>query len=302
LPRKKESKKAMAAGFGITVLALFGLFFGLVYFRPSVSVNHLPSTVPHYSTLWGRYVPADVSLFGFENYTAIRVYNSSYPIQYKVLLEIVNPKVSLDAPYIDSALTIAFEHPNESVAFAFVNQAAFNNFTTAFASVSFAAVHVGNDTMYNVQDLYSGQPQFGWLALIPADRGVAFALGASDAKEAVQLCLQVTPSNSLISKLDVRDMLYIANGTSNHLAIGVQAFPGVIPTANNTMTVVDASRSQVTVRRVLEFNSTSTAVADYGLVKQDYLASRAFTIYDPYVETTEYRDLSGVVSAVRLVE
>jgi len=300
--RKKESKKPFIAGFVITVLGLFGLFVFALSLRPVAVVNPLPTSFPQYTALWGRYVPASAELFGFENYTAIRVYNSSYPTQYSTLLDIINPHVSLKSTSITSALTVSFIQPNESIAFAFVNQGAFNNFTAAFAPVSYSAVTVGADTMYFVQDLYNGQPQFGWIALIPADRGIAFGLGTDSAKLAIQLCLQVEPSNALISKFNVRQMLYLANGTTNHLAIGLQGFAGVIPSANNTMTVVDASGGQVVVRRILEFNSSSIALAQYRTVQQDYLASRTVAIYDAYVRTMQYEALAGVSGAVRLVE
>jgi len=300
--RRKESKKPFIAGFVITVLGLFGLFVFVLSMRPVAVVNPLPASVPQYTALWGKYVPASAQLFGFENYTAIRVYNSSYPTQYSTLVDIINPHVALKSTSITSALTVTFGQPNESVAFAFVNQKAFYNFTTAFAAVSYSAVPVGPDTMYFVQDLYNGQPQYGWIALVPADRGIAFGLGTSDAKLAVQLCLQVEPSNALISRLNVRQMLYVANGTANHLAIGLQGFAGVIPAANNTMTVVDASGSQVVVRRILEFSSTSMALAHYTTVEQDYLASRIVAVYDSYVRATQYETLAGLSGAVRLVE
>ena len=300
--RKKESKKPFIAGFVITVVVLFSLFFGLLYIKPPVNVVSLPAKVPQYNSLWGKYVPANFALFGFENYTAIREYNSSYPTQYSTLLDILDLKVSLKSTAINAALTVSFSAPNESIAFAFVNSAAFSNFTDAFANANFAATTVGEDSMYYVRNDLNGQIQFGWLALIPADQGIAFAIGNTDAKTAIQNCLQVTPANALISRLNVRQMLYVANGTANHLAIGIQGFPGVIPSANNTMTVVDATGTQVVVSRILEFGSTSTAVSEYSSVKQDYLNSRQFQVYDSYVQATEYEALSDVTGAVRLVE
>ncbi len=303
MPRKKkESKKAFVAGFAITVIALLGLSFGLFYFTPGVPVNHLPPQVPQYSAVWGRYIPQDALLFGFENYTAIRQYNASYPTQFSTLLNIVDLKVSLKAVAIESALTVSFASPNESIAFAFVNRAAFENFTSAFSSASYSAVPSGNATMYYVRNYLNGQFQFGWIALIPADRGIAFAVGNADAKLALQKCLELRASDAVITKLDVRQMLYIANGTSRHLAIGIQLFPGVIKDASNTMTLIDVEGSQVLVRRILEFNSTATALADYNGVRQSYLSSTLFNVYDSYVRATAYMPVSDVTRVIRLVE
>lgn len=300
--RKKESKRPFVAGFAITVIVLFSILVGLLYIRPGITVNNLPTSIPQYSPLWGKFVPDGFLLFGFENYTAIRHYNSSYPTQYKTLLDIIDLNVSLKPAVISSVLTISFSAPNESVAFAFVNPGAFENFSSAFARVNDSGIRVGGDTMYFVRNSAQGSIQFGWIALIPADRGIAFATGTSDAKQAIQRCLQVNTGDAFVSNLNVRRMLYVANDSINHLAIGVQGFAGVIPLANSTMTVVDASHSQVVVRRILEFNSTSTALSQYNNVKQGYLASRQFDVYDSFVRTTEFRAISDVTGAVRLVE
>lgn len=300
--KKKESNRPFVVGFAVTVIVLLSVTAGFLYFRSSVSVENLPSSIPQYTPLWGKYIPQSFLLFGFENYTAIRHYNSSYPTQYSTLLNIIDLHVVLKAPAIESALSVSFASPNESIAFAFVNPGAFSNFTNAFAAAAPEAVPVGQSTMYFVRDLANGQVQFGWLALIPQDRGIAFAIGGNDAKTALQKCLEVTPSDSFVSDLNVRKMLYITNGSLGHLAIGVQAFPGVLPTANRTLTVVDVSGNHVIVRRVLEFNSTATALSEYNATRQSYLSSSQFAVYDSFVRATEFQAISDVVGAVRLVE
>ncbi len=303
MPKKKqESKRAFVAGFGITIVALLVLSLGLLYSSPGPTVNHLPSDVPQYTAAWGSYVPSNAQLFGFENYTAIRVYNSSYPTQYSTLLNIIDLHVSLKAVAISSALTVSFAAPNESIAFAFVNPEAFANFTDAFANVNYTAVQVGNASMYYVRNFANNQFQFGWIALIPADRGVAFALGNADAKTALQMCLELKPADALISRLDVRQMLFLVNGPSRHLAMGIQLFPGVIHDASNTLTVVDVTGGQTVVKRFLEFGTPSTALADYNAVRQSYLSATSFSVYDSFVGATTYEALSAVSGAVRLVE
>lgn len=300
--KKKDSNRPFVAGFVITVALLSALFLGVLLTRPEVSVQHLPSTIPQYSTLWGKYVPDSFLLFGFENYSAIRQYNSTYPTQYSTLLNIIDLNVKLKAPAIDYAMTVSFASPNVSLSFVFVNQAAFTNFTTAFEQAAPEAVPVGLDTMYYVRNAASSGIVFGWIALVPADRGIVFAVGNLDAKTAVMRCLQVTSSDALISHLSVRQMLYITNGTADPLAIGVQGFSGVVAGANTTMTVVGVSGSQVLVQRVLQFNSTSSAVSDYKMVKQSYLSSYEFLVYDSFVQARQLEKLSSLTSAVRLVE
>jgi hypothetical protein len=303
LRRKKgSSRRSVAFGFIVTVGVLFGLFFGLIYFRPGVTVNQLPSNIPEYSSFWGNFIPSDALQSWFENYTAIRLYNSSYPTQYSTLLSVTQPSVSLGAGAIDSVLSVTLSEPNESVAIAFVNPQAFNNFTTAFSQLGYEAVNVGPDTMYGlVQNEYQGQSENGWIALVPQYRGIAFAVGSSDAKQALQICLQVPSSDSIMSKMNVRQMLYIANGTNGHLAIGIQAFPGVIPAGNNTMTVIGVSGGNTVVDHIIEFNSTSTAVSEYSTVQTDYRGS-AFTVYDAYIQAKELQSITMVAQDVRLVE
>jgi hypothetical protein len=300
--KKQSSRRSVAFGFIVTVAVLFGLFFGLIALRPTITVNHLPSSIPVYSSFWGNFVPSDALQSWYENYTAIRLYNSSYPTQYSTLLSVTQPKVSLGAGAIESVLSVTLTQPNESVAFAFVNQQAFNNFTTAFSQLSYEAVSVGPNTMYGlIQNEFQGQAQTGWIALIPQYRGIAFAVGSSDAKQALQTCLQVQSSNSIMSKMNVRQMFYIANGTGGHLAIGIQAFPGVIQAGNNTMTIIGVSDGSTVVDHIIEFNSTSTAISEYSMAQTDYRGS-AFTVYDSYIQAKELQSVSKVAQDVRLVE
>lgn len=300
--RKKESRKPLVVGFAVTVILLFSLFFGLILIRPGIPTYTLPSNIPQYAAEWGPYIPANSLLFGWENYTAIREYNASYPTQYSVLLNILDINMKLRSTAIDSVITVSFAQPNESISFAFVNQVAFNNFTTALAPFGSSAVQAGGNTMYYVRNSLNGQIQFGWLGMIPASRGIAFAIGSGDAKQALMNCLTLKPANSLISEMSVRRMLYVANGTSGHLALGVQQFAGVVHSANSTLTVIDHSGSQVEIRRVLEFDSTNTAVTQYDNVKGSYLNAHQFAVYSSFILATEYEANADLSGAVRLVE
>ena len=304
--RRKESRWPIALGFFITVAVLSGVFLGFVLLRPAVTVNHLPSEVPASDSLWGRFVPDNMVQFWFENYTGIREYNASYPVQFSDLLSLTAPAISLPSTSIYYSMSVTLAQPNESIAIAFVDPQTFNNFTSVFSSASplrITAVPVGPNTLYGpVQNNYEGNLQNGWLALIPAYHGIAFAIGSNDAKQALQTCLQVTTSDSILSRNDVRDMLYIANDTAGHLAIGLQGFPGVIPSGSTTMTVVGVSGGTTVVSRIIEFNSTSTAVTQYPHVETDYRSSTAFKVYVSFVRATQYESVSSLAIYVRLVE
>ena len=279
MPKKKASRKPIAVGFAVTVVALSVFTFALLYNRPGVPVTHVSSQAPEYSPMWGAYVPSGAIQFGFENYSAIRSYNSSYPTQYEFLLNIVDVGASLKKTSIDSVLSVTFEKPNASAVFAFVNKGAWANFTNAFAKAGVAATMVGRDSLFYVRNSEQGQFQYGWIALAPKDHAIGFALGDVDAKTALTECLQTTPSTSSLSRLDIRQMLSLVNGT-DHLAVGLQGIPGVIPAANDTLTVVDDSGTQVLIHRVLEFRNSTLAVQLYNVVKQDYLDSRVFAVFD----------------------
>ena len=292
----------MVLGFTITVLVLTSLIALFLFSRPGITTKNLPDTVPQYAAIWGPYVPKNAQLFGYENYTAIRQYNSSYPTQYSILINIPSLSLKLRSAAIDSVLTVSFASPNESIAFAFVNQAAFNNFTNALSSYGSSRVPAGSNGMYYVQDSQKGNLVFGWLGIIPAHRGIAFAIGGNDAKQALMSCLTLTQANSMIAQLNIRQMLFVANGTTGHLALGVQHFPGIVPSANSTLTVVNFAASRVQINRVLEFNSSNSAVIEYDRVKMSYLSAHLFTVYGPFVLATEYQAASDLTGAVRLVE
>jgi|GEM_PF-3768697 hypothetical protein len=293
----------MVISFSVTVLLLAGIALGLSLSRPSVPVMHLPQTLPTYSATWARYVPSNSVLFGFENYTLIRQYNASYPF-YGTLLTLPDVRLDLPSRLIDSVLTIVLETPNATVDIAFVSPRTFANFSETFARYGFAAVQQGQNTMYYVRDLTKGTLQFGWIALAPSDDAIAFSLGSEVAKEAIQEVLGVQQGSvsSVIDRQDVRGMLYVVNGTSGHLALGLQNFPGVVRSGVATFTVVNAVGPQLEVSRVVEFNSTSVALAQWTLVRSAYLSATKFVVFDTLVQATEFHPLSKVAEYVRLVE
>lgn len=299
----KQSRKPMVISFSVTVLLLAGIALGLTLSRPTVTVLHLPQTLPTYEATWARYVPANSLLFGFENYTLIRQYNSSYPF-YGTLLNLPDVRLTLPARTIEAILTIVLETPNATVDIAFVTPRAFTNFSNAFANYEYSAVQQGQNTMYYVRDLTKGSLQFGWIALAPSDRAIAFSLGSEVAKEAIQEVLGVQQGSvvSVIDRQDVRGMLYVANGTSGHLALGLQNFPGVIRSGIATFTVVNAVGPQLEVSRIVEFNSTGVAVAQWTSVRSAYLYATKFVVFDTLVQATEFHPLSKTAEYVRLVE
>jgi hypothetical protein len=289
-------------GFVITLLVLGSVAVGLFLARPTVQVRSLPASVPEYSAVWARYVPSSALLFGYENYTAIRRF-TTYPV-FGTLLDLPDLGVELTGQGMVGVLTIVLSTPNASVDMAFVNDAAFRNFTTALAPHNASAVIEGGNRMYYVRNYFGGQFQFGWLAIIPSDKAVAFSLGSNDAEAALieVFGVQAGTVKSVITRPDVRRMLYIVNGTGIHLSIGLQDFAGVVRTSNATLTAVDSSSTLVQVARVVEFNSSQAAVNDWTDVRSAFLNAHGFTVYDSFVEAVELGQVSNIVQYVRLVE
>lgn len=301
--KRKQSNRSVAFGFALTVIVLSGVALGLIFTRPSIQVVHLPEAVPEYTAVWARYVPSNALLFGYENYTSVRNY-VAYPF-FNSLLDIPELKLELAGSAMLGILTIALSTPNASVDIAFVNDQAFSDFSNAFSSLSYAAVREGNNSLYYVRNYANTTGfQFGWLAIIPSDKAIAFSIGSTAAEDGVIECLQVQQglATSVISRLDVRQMLYLVNGTGGHLSLGLQDFPGVVKDGAITLTVVDSSGSSVQVRRVIEFNSSQAAVNDWTEVRSAYLNAHQFTVYDSYVEAVEVGSMSDITSYVRLVE
>jgi hypothetical protein len=300
---RKQSNAPFVVGFVVVLVALVALVGGLIYFRGGIDQRSLPSNPPEYRAVWANYVPSDVKLFGFENYSLIHEYNSTFPL-FETFLFFPDAGASVQVADIGAILTMVLKTPNETVDMAFLNPTGFSTFASKFASYNASAVIDGDNSMYYMRRFLNGTYTYGWLAIIPQDRAVAFAIGSTEAQSAIKVCLSVQQGHteSIISTLQMRQILYIAGGTDGHLSIGLQNFQGVITGAPSTATVVDAVGSQVEMRRIVQFNSTSEALSGVADVKHNFLSASTVVDYQSFVLETEYHPISQLVTYVRFVE
>jgi hypothetical protein len=299
---RSQSHKPFVVGFVVVLVALVALVGGLILFRGGVEQRSLPSNPPNYSAVWANYVPSDVKLFGFENYTLIHEYNSTYP-RFDTFLYFPDAGAGVKVADMGAVLTMVLANPNETVDMAFMNPTGFSAFASNF-SIGGPGVMDGDNSLYYARRYLNGTYTYGWLAIIPQDRAIAFAIGDAEAKSAIQVCLSVQQGHteSIISTLQMRQILYIAGGTGGHLSIGLQNFQGVVTGAPSTATVVDAVGSQVEMRRIVQFNSTGEALSGVADVKHNFLSASTVVDYQSFVLETEYHPISQLVTYVRFVE
>jgi len=289
----------------VTFAVLAGLYgaFYVSVLTPRINVEHLPQSIPSYSSFWAKYVPANAVQFGFQNFTKIRLLNSSFPFQNRIL-QLVKPPESISTPDVDYFLTIVFGQPNITVDIAFLNPQSYLDFQAPLQSQVGSGEQVSSGTLYAVAVTASGRQSLGWLALLPTDGAVAFAAGTNDAKQAVLLSLQsaADPSSlSVLSRTDFRQSLYIVGGMSDHLALGLTNFPGIVRSGLSTLTSVDSAGLYLFVKYVVAFANSSAAMSHYSEVRQGYLGAQSLVVYDSYVLAKEQDPLSMLGPDYRLV-
>jgi hypothetical protein len=308
--KKKGGRHLISISFMVTFLVLVGIYvaFYISAIGPHIDVEHLPQNIPPYSSFWGRYVPADAVQFGFQNYTKIRGLNPSYPFQNR-LLQVVKPADVISTNDVNYFLTVVFAQPNITLDITFLNTNSYLNFQAPFVGQAGFGEQVGNATLYEVAVSPAGTNStsslaIGWLALIPQDNAVGFAAGTTDAKQAVELSLDSATNpttQSILSRTDIAQTLYIVGGIANHLAIGAQNFPGVVRTGEMTVTSVDSSGPYLYVKNVVAFANATAALSHYSDVTHAYLGSHKFVVYDSYVMAQEQDSLDKLGADYRLV-
>ena len=306
--RRKKTQGRMhvlAISFFVTFIALAGIYaaFYISVITPHIETQHLPESIPPYSSFWAKYVPANVAQFGFQNFTKIRLLNSSYPFPAN-LLELLKPADLIQTSDVNYFLTIVFAQPNITLDIAFLKEQSFVNFRATLLTESSFGEQVGNVTLYDVAVRVNTQPVTGWLVLFPNDRAVGFAAGATDAKQAVQQSLDsaANPSAlSVLARVDITQTLYIVGGVDNHIGLGGENFPGVVKSGLMTVTSVDSSGPYIYVKNIVAFANSSAALTHYSDVTHGYLGSQKFVVYDSYVLAQEQDPLSRLGADYRLV-
>jgi hypothetical protein len=300
--RRRRRPRAFAISFAVTILVLSTLF-GVLYLQQfAIPTAPLPKEIPQYVSLWGNYVPFDAVLTSFQNLTMIRTANSSIPRNAKIL-DIVTPRVQLNNSEVNSFLSVVLSRPNATADIAFVGSKPFAELA-GIASQAVPGSVIGNAKLYFVTDILTNKSvASGWMAIIPDDKAIAFSSGQITGKDAISEVLGVRNGSipSILSRVDIRQMLYIVGGVGGHFSLGIQNFPGVVRSGQMTLISVDSVSPGIAIKYVVGFSDSSAAISQYGAVKSAYLGARTFRVYDSYVLAVDDEPLSALEGAVRLV-
>jgi hypothetical protein len=289
--------------FALTIVVLSGLLAFLVLTTPTHPVPNfsLPSTLPTYPTAWAKYVPSDVLEVSAINYSLIRQLNSS-AVPQDVPLKLVNPNESITPDMVRATLAITFQTPNATVALVYLTRPSFQQFAAPVAEDNSRVLGTKPSLYYTLANVGNKSAR-GWLALIPSDDLVAFAIGSSPALSAINLSLEASNGTipNILQSTAVRQILYIVNGTQNHLSFSIQNFPGLVQTGTMTGISVDSVGSSIRVSYVVAFRDSSTAKSQEDYMRSSYLSASVFSEYDQYLKALVYRPFSQMQFAVRLV-
>src|SRR5439155_4309940 len=138
---------------------------------------------------------------------------------------------------MNSRLTIGLTVPNPTVTVALLTPSGFAEAFSAFESTTLPYSQVGPSRLFSVSNIAGGRSTATWVTLLGDDQGIAFAEGALPAFDAMNRVLGVRngTSSSILVRQDVQRLFYTVNGTANHLAIGIQNFPGAVTTGQTTL-------------------------------------------------------------------
>ena len=290
--------------FAVVLLALVGGSISILYLSGQVAVNHLPPNIPSYTSAWANYVPASFLQVGFENFTYTRTVNASVPPSGYVI-QLISPQVNVTTSEVKTLLTVTLTAPNQTVDIAFLTHSAYDSINSSLGSREKYSNETAGGRIYFVGARANETTiEFGWLAPVARDSAIAFSVGYATAQSAVEeiLTTVVGKAPSILSLPGVNRVLYLTGGPDNHAAMGLINFAGVVRTSNVTATAVDFKGGLVSVSTVVGFNSTQTAVSQYGYVKSVYKQYHNFTVYDEYVKILGNVPASQLEAMIRTVE
>ena len=302
--KRKKGKNRTKISFVATILVLsIAAFVGyaLSFRIPSYSI---PSNLPQYGGLIGRYAPADSLQATFANYSAIRAINSS-AVPNKQLLNLVNPAVTVHMDAVDASVMVTIlntqEHINNTGTAALLDPGAYANLTGALGGSKLVASNYGGWSFYYVNDSSNGRTKAEWLAPIPGASSVVFAEGSADAKAVIQRMQSVWQGStpSILTAMNVTRMLYPISGTS-HLALSIQNFTGEVLTSKAGVVAVDYTNQQVQFSRVVNFRSAGYASSQVSQVQAVYRFANDFSIWDENVKAVQNYSPTNLENAVGL--
>src|SRR2546427_925774 len=191
--RRRRSTR-LPISFAATILVLSATVAVLLYLR-SISglplvVKHIPQSIPTYGGIIGRYAPSDALQVSYDDLTAIRRINRT-AIPNNVLLDLVEPKLTLTSSELNSRLTVGLTIPNATVTVALLTPSGYAEASSVFETTTLPHSQVGPSTLFSVSNIAGGRSTATWVTLLRDDQGIAFAEGALPAFDAMNRILGV---------------------------------------------------------------------------------------------------------------
>jgi len=302
--KRKKGKNRTKISFVATILVLsIAAFVGyaLSFRVPSYSI---PSNLPQYGGLIGRYAPVDSLQVTFANYSAIRAINSS-AVPDKQLVNLVNPPVTVHMKAVEARVMVTIlntqEHINNTGTAALLDPGAYANLTRVLGGSKLVPFNYGGWSFYYVNDSSNGRTKAEWLTLIPDASSVIFSEGSADAKAVILRMQSVWQGStpSILTSMNVTRMFYPIGGT-NHLALSIQNFTGEVLTSKEGVVAVDYSNQQVQFTHVVNFRSSSYASSQVGQVQGVYRFANDFSIWEENVKAVQNYTPTNLEEAVAL--
>jgi len=230
--RRKKSKNRVKISFVATILVLTAVALIAYSFSFRIPSYTIPTNLPPYGGLIGKYAPFDSLQVSFANLTAIRGENSS-AVPNKQVVNLVNPGVIVRTAGVESQVLVTLLDTasgiNNTATVAVLANGPFSNLSQGFARSNLVPDQVGSFSLYHVNDSSNGRTKGELMALVPRDSSVVFVENAADAKATMLRVLSVREGQvpSILTVQNMTRMLYSVGGT-NHLAISIQNFPGEV--------------------------------------------------------------------------
>ena len=300
--RRKKSKNRVKISFGATILILTAVALIAYSFSFRIPNYSIPSNLPPYGGLMGKYAPFDSLQVSFANLTAIRAENAS-AVPNKQLVNLANPLVTVRTAGVESQVIVTLLDTtsgiNDTATVAVLANGPFADLSQGFARSNLVPDLEGSFSLYHVNDTSNGRAKGEWMTLVPGDSSVVFVENAADARATMLRVLSVREGQvpSILTVANMTRMLYTVGGT-NHLAISIQNFPTEVLTNRIGLLTVDATGGSVQFTHVAQFASSSQAGSQVGRVQSVYRFAGDFSQWEEYVkavETLRFTNLQGIV-------
>lgn len=300
--RRKKSKNRVKISFVATILVLTAVALIAYSFNFRIPNYSIPTSLPPYGGLMGKYAPFDSLQVSFANLTAIRAENAS-AVPNKQAVNLTNPEVIVRTASVESQVLVTLLDTtsgiNNTATVSVLASRSFSNLSQRLAQSNLVPDQEGSFSLYHVNDSSNGRTKGELMTLVPGDSSVIFVENAADAKATILRVLSVREGQvpSILTVQNMTRMLYAVGGT-NHLAISIQNFRGEVQTSRIGLLTVDAAGGSVQLTHVVQFGSPSEAGSQVGRVQAVYRFASDYSQWEECIKAVEmlhFSDLQGTV-------